>query len=71
MKRWVWATHFLHSKYGGLSLKKHSTFYNFRRGSLGLYVGSGAAKDEAIEKFKGKECPVECRPADHKDWIYC
>ena len=63
-------------------MKKHSTFYNlffiicsnflqFRRDSLGLYVGSGAAKEGAIEKFKEKECPIECRPANHKDWKYC
>ena len=71
MRRWEWVTHFLHSKNEGLLLKKYSTFYIFRRGSLGLYVGSGAAKGEAIEKFKGKECPEECRPVDHKDWIYC
>ena len=35
------------------------------------YVGYGPTKEFAVEILKRKECPAECRPQDHQDWLYC
>ena len=35
------------------------------------YVGYGPTKDAVVEALSKKECPVECRPEDHQDWLYC
>ena len=35
------------------------------------YVGYGPTKKFAVEILKKKECPTECRPETHQDWLYC
>ena len=35
------------------------------------YVGYGPTKEGPMKTLSRKECPVECRPQDHQDWLYC
>ena len=36
-----------------------------------LYVGSGPTKTGVIRRLRQKICPEQCRPEQHKDWLYC
>ena len=36
-----------------------------------LYVGYGPTKDVIVEALSKMECPAECRPEEHQDWLYC
>ena len=35
------------------------------------YVGYGPSKQVAVKALSRQQCPAECRPEDHQDWLYC
>ena len=38
---------------------------------VGNFVGSVIETGGTISFTEAYECPKECRPPDHQDWIYC
>ena len=52
-------------------IRRKTIFLQILRRVGHYYVGSGPTKGKVIEKLKGRVCPVECRPTNHKDWKYC
>ena len=42
-----------------------------RKDELFNFIGCQVGREERITFEKEHECPVECRPTNHKDWLYC
>ena len=66
---WPWAEDIAlsHDAYFCKKFPKSRPFPTRRKNVPNNFVGSYFNKNET----HWKECPEECRPVDHKDWIYC
>ncbi|KAF2350188.1 hypothetical protein FHG87_019057 [Trinorchestia longiramus] len=49
----------------------NSTAFPTRRDKQGLFVGNRRYRKNLGNETIKKECPIECRPAAHKDWTHC
>ena len=56
------------SKYNRPFPTRRETGHGFRECVQDNFVGSNGG---SLCLGKSKQCPVECRPMDHQDWIMC
>ena len=42
-----------------------------RKNEIANFVGSVIQTKTGLNFTKQNQCPKECRPKEHKDWIYC
>ena len=44
--------------------------FSSRRGADRRWLGYGPLREGAKDTYV-PECPLECRPKEHQDWVYC
>ncbi len=70
---WPWAKRLTmtHDSYLCKKYSYTSPFPTQRVEGVGNYVGSVVSLNATLKFVQGSECPIKCRPKNHKDWIYC
>jgi len=71
LKRYLWPwgkwSALSHDAYTCLQFPRTSPFPTQRKLSTNNFVASVVSSNDILQK----ECPVKCRPKNHKDWKYC
>eukprot|EP00096_Caligus_rogercresseyi_P007457 TRINITY_DN25318_c0_g1_i1.p1 TRINITY_DN25318_c0_g1~~TRINITY_DN25318_c0_g1_i1.p1 ORF type:complete len:364 (-),score=14.41 TRINITY_DN25318_c0_g1_i1:7-1098(-) len=70
---WPWAKWkaLCHDSYLCKKYSRTSPFPSRRVEGIGNFVGSVVSLNGTLRFSKDSECPIKCRPKNHKDWIYC
>ena len=75
LNRHVWpvakAVVMSHDSYTCTMFPNSHPFPTKREDAIGNYIGGVIGHGARIKFVPENECPANCRPKEHQDWVYC